>query len=517
MRASFRFRLGSVCAVVALALTAGTSSRAHAWDPSTTHQSILEAAVKVSRWHVAWMDQSDLQRGVFSRLRIDPEALTPDVRSWFELTQRAVHEDSGARARGGPGACPGADAPPETNRHCVREDLWELDALGWVRFGVLLEGSPRHRIATHFLDASDPASTEWADANVSRATTRRRLAATGGQSTSGAMSGSEFSGRGPSTVARLDDTTDPLSLAALSRHLRFASLARDADRREHHLALALVVAGAIGHVTADLTLPEHARGDLRAFFAPLSYEAGDRGSVLQEWARMRFANKLPEPEPRTRVSGDDPHSILFGARGAGALARQHFFSPGSLPDPRPLEDTLSPEEAATLLLGDEHGLHPDEVENARLNAWPAEAGYLLSGTGRPLFAFRVDASGLVTPEIDETVRRDQATQLLPAAVTATAALLDAWFAGWPQTRTLATGTAIQLSLDSRHGEPILHVLREAPDGTRTLVQSTELRPNDTNRIHGVRASDEQGRTVLALEWTLPDGSRVTAERVHAAG
>ena len=79
------------------------------------------------------MDASELQRGLFSSLRVDPSLLDPAWLRLLELTMRATHADVGARPLGGPGSCPSAGAPAQTQQFCIDRDLWEHDAFGWLR------------------------------------------------------------------------------------------------------------------------------------------------------------------------------------------------------------------------------------------------------------------------------------------------------------------------------------------------------------------------------------------------
>ena len=60
-------------AIVLGLVLAGSASSARAWDPSTTHQALLESAVTRSALHLRWMDASGLERGLFTPLRLDPD------------------------------------------------------------------------------------------------------------------------------------------------------------------------------------------------------------------------------------------------------------------------------------------------------------------------------------------------------------------------------------------------------------------------------------------------------------
>ena len=126
-----RRALGRLLAVAA-ALTIGAASpRASAWDPSTTHLGITDRAAVQSALHLRWMAGSELGRGLFSDLQIDPARLRPEEWRLIMQTIQHTHASAGVQPLGGPGACPGADAPPETTRYCVRGDRCSAGVAWW--------------------------------------------------------------------------------------------------------------------------------------------------------------------------------------------------------------------------------------------------------------------------------------------------------------------------------------------------------------------------------------------------
>ncbi|MGB1013946.1 MAG: hypothetical protein ACPG4T_07425, partial [Nannocystaceae bacterium] len=112
---------------------------AQAWDPSTTHIGLTQKAAINSAIHSRWMRGSELQRGLFTALRVDPALLSREELRLVQKALRNAPAASGARALGGPGACPGAQAPRSTQRFCISGDLWQLSALGWLELGVVAE------------------------------------------------------------------------------------------------------------------------------------------------------------------------------------------------------------------------------------------------------------------------------------------------------------------------------------------------------------------------------------------
>ena len=63
-----------------LAVTLASPRPAAAWDPATTHLGMVDRAVVESALHLRWMAGSELQRGLFTPLRLDPARLSPGER-----------------------------------------------------------------------------------------------------------------------------------------------------------------------------------------------------------------------------------------------------------------------------------------------------------------------------------------------------------------------------------------------------------------------------------------------------
>jgi hypothetical protein len=515
--------------VVGLSLFGAPS--ASAWDPSTTHQALLESAITRSALHLRWMDASELERGLFSSLRIDPEQLDRYQLRLLQLTVKQAHADVGPL--GGPGACPSADAPAETQQFCVDRDLWEHSALGWLSLGLVAEVTPSARHLHHFVDLAHPEATTWRDDELPPTVMRARQARGNGEPIAGVVTGTNFSGEADSAIAWLEDPDDLLAPTQTYRHLALASHAKTRAERDHHLALGLLGVGALLHVVQDLSVPAHARGDAMAFFAPLSASPGDRGLPLQEFIRVEYGREaLPGVSKPTATPTGIPLSEtllahLFGdgsqdASEEGApvdlatvglvgLAGRHFFSESSVPAPKHLDATLSPSAAATALLGTDHHLDAFEIDGATLAPWPSERGYLLSPTGRPLFAFDTDHEGRVRPYIDETCYRDQATLLLPAAVDVTRSILDLLWPAWPQMQRI--GKVVRLDIPA-WASAELAVVIESDDGDRRQIATHPLEVGTNNAItltSGTLAAGE--RIVLILDAARVQGPSIVIEQV----
>ena len=485
-----------------------------AWDPSTTHQGLLEAAVARSAMHLHWMDGSEGMRGVFSPLRLDPARLTADERRLVLKVQKYAHADSGARALGGPGACPGGDAPPRTQKFCVQGDLWENSALDWMRFGIVAETVPTARHSHHFLSRENQRSLRWTDAELPAQVLRNRQRRSNGEPLAGAIAGTNFAARGDATaLAWLLASDDLLAPTQFYRHLERSMMAGEAAERDHHLAMALICAGALMHVLQDLSVPAHARGDASAFFAALSPLVGDRGLPLQEFTRVEYGRRnLPLTPPEGLPDGtpvaDSVEELILGGpdwEGLGTIAGQRFFSESSLPAAAMIPDQLSPVAAATRLLApheDTTTLAVIELKGAHLAPWPAPSGYLRSSTGRVLAAFDHDTEGKTRLYLDSGVFREQATTLLPLAVEASRSLLDIL---WPDIAIEWTGKKqIALSAPADVRDLTVTVFHEDPSGHRTNVLH---RSSATSAVRIILPDLSEGvLAVLVLRGKYLDGT-----------
>jgi hypothetical protein len=493
-----------------------------AWDPSTTHQALLEAAVVRSAMHLRWMDASGLERGLFTPLRLDPNRLTPEQLRLLQLAMKSAHADSGALPLGGPGACPSASAPPETQLFCVDRDLWEHSALGWMRLGMLAEVTPSARHIHHFLAREQLEVPTWADREIPPVVLRTRQARTNGEPRAGIATGTNFDGEAPSALAWLEDPNDPIAPKATFEHLANASTAASKAERDHELALALIGLGALLHVTQDLSVPAHARGDASAFFAPLSPAAGDRGLPFQEFARIEWGRSdlpgLPHGVPEQAPAGVPLAETLLGHwlgegshEGLAYLAGRRFFSESSVPAPAFLDETLSPSEAAAKLLGDDHQLDAAEITGAVLSPWPATQGYLLSPTGRALAAFDTDLDGRIRPYLDEICYRDAASILLPAAAATTTSLLDLLWPAWPETRV--GGDAITLTIPDWTSAELTVLIENGAGERRVLGQHPLAVAGDTRVELGLPELVEGERVIFLLQAERKQGPPIVLEHL----
>ncbi|WP_434416435.1 hypothetical protein [Nannocystis pusilla] len=510
---------------------------AAAWDARATHLGMVDRALLESALHLRWMAASELQRGLFTPLRIDPRRLSAPERRM--LTAALQH--GGLEALGGPGACPGLGAPIETQHYCVQGDLWELPALQWLQVGVLAELVPSARAVHHFVDRDDPLRRDFSDPQSRPGLLRLRQVRHNGGSAAALATQTGFSGQGPSVISFLRDEADPLAPPQMWRHLELSSTLPDPEARAHHLALALVGLGALLHVVQDLAVPAHARGDVSGFFSPLSPSPGDRGLPFAELARLAFGRSaLPGRPTQDQIAqargipvagslaehlfggaapSKEPGALVLpegtGYEGLAVFTARRFLSEASVPAPRFLDDDLSPEAAAAELLQGSR-LDPAEVEGARLQPWPAARGYIQSGTGRPLAAFDTDDDGRVRPYVDEAVYREQFVHLAPRAIEVTRSLLDWLWPTWPELSFDAAAGNLDFVVPPGLVDAVVLVLRQDAAGARTIVRKVALRPGERNRVTGIPTGLGDGeRAVVVLRARRSGGEPLLLEHVLA--
>ena len=512
--------------LTALTLSLAAPQRAAAWDPSTTHLGMVDRAILGSALHLRWMAATELQRGLFSPLRVDPARLSPSERRF--LGAALIHAPTGAGVQplGGPGACPGPKAPPATQMFCVEGDVWEMTAIQWLQLGVVAEMVPSARAVHHFVDRHDPTRLTFSDPQQRPLVLRSRQFRHNGAPLAGYITGTSFAGTGPSAIAWLGDPADPLAPPRTFAHLELASTHPEPRARDHHLAMALIGLGALLHVLQDMSVPAHARGDVTAFFAALSSVPGDRGLPFSELARLSFGRyALPGALGDEAVRAARGLGLAGGLRGhflgdaayegLAVFTGRRFFSEHSVPAPRFIEPTLDPAQAAAVLLSDVD-FDADEQKGAVLSPWPAERGYLKTVTGRPLAAFDTDDLGRVRPFIDEAVYREQFAQLVPRAIEASRSLVDWMWPSWPELLYDAATGNLDLEIAADLQDPELLVFTQTAEGQRTITQKVRLRPGVRNRVQNLPKLKDDARTVVVLRARRPTGEPLILEQVLGA-
>ncbi len=409
-----------------------------------------------------------------------------------------------------------------------------MPALHWLQFGVIAELVPSARAGAPLRRPRRSAESALRrSASCLPLILRSRQFRHNGAPLAGYITGSNFAGTGPSAIAWLDDGADPLAPPRTFAHLELASTHPDPRARDHHLAMALIGLGALLHVLQDMSVPAHARGDVTAFFTPLSDVPGDRGLLFTELARLSFGrHALPGRLPAEAIAESRGVALASSLRGhflgglGGGLGDanyeglavftgRRFLSEHSVPAPRFLEPEQSPAEAAALLLA-EADLDPLEITGATLSPWPATRGYIKTVTGRPLAAFDTDELGRVRAFIDEAVYREQFSQLAPRAVAATRSLIDWMWPSWPELVYDAAAGTLDLAVAADLKDPELLVFTQTAEGERTITAKVRLRPGIRNRVSALPKLQEDQRSVVVLRARRSSGEPLILEQVLGA-
>jgi len=523
---SLRRRLRALGFTATVALGVLGPRPAAAWDPSTTHLGMVDRAILESALHLRWMASSELQRGLFSPLRVDPKRLSPAERRFLSAALAHAHTGAGVLPLGGPGACPGPTAPPSTQLFCVEGDVWEMPAVQWLELGVVAEMIPSARAVHHFVDREDPTAPRYSDPQQHPLVLRSRQFRHNGAPLAGYITGTSYAGAGASAIAWLADGDDPLAPPRTFAHLELASTHPDVRARDHHLAMALIGAGALLHVLQDMSVPAHARGDVSAFFAALSSVPGDRGLPFNELARLSFGRSdLPGARPAPDVLASRGAPLAAGLRGhflgdadyegLAVFTGRRFFSERSLPEPRFIEPQRTAGQAAADVLRGTN-IEPGEQTGAVLSPWPAARGYLKTSTGRPLAAFDTDELGRLRLFLDEAVYREQFAQLIPRAVAASRSLIDWMWPTWPELIYDAAAGHLDLLVAEDLQDPVILVFTQTPEGQRAIQQKVRLRPGARNRVTNLPKLSEDQRTVVVLRARRGTGEPLILEHVLGA-
>lgn len=386
--------LALIAALCALALVPGDS---RAWESSTTSAGIVEQAALASRLHQTLSEQLGAPNGVYSRLRV-PRA---DAEPLFKVLDRLnpVH-----------GYVPGSKG--------------RQLAMGWLSAGAALADIPPEHAANHFYD---PRNKRGLSAS---AALRHRIA-------SAAVRESLIKGGVPATEW-ITSAENPMGVAGFHDQYRKAITSRTPAERERHIAGALLAAGAIAHVVADVASPSHVRNDLAAHLRKLSKDPTDVGSRFERiaalaYGRLGVPGAAEVPRYKTLAAYADELASIVEAR---------YFSDGTLP--RPI--TVRPRETSASIAR--------KVRRALRRPAPAPAGpFDLVAARRADGARLENADGVCLAHyrlVDRELRWDipdrcaleQIAALLPLAAAHAAGTLDHLFRGSLGVETGDQGVAV---------------------------------------------------------------------------
>ena len=345
----------------------GAGVRAEAYDPSTTLTGVAQRAAEAVELHKILFDRFGLPLGQF-----EPLVLGPREEALFGAQLELLDPADGLL--------------PERGR---------LPALSWLLAGAVLESTPAARVRHHFFE---PKSGKGLDDR--RLGARLWLAIAGGRELGGAF---DLTGRPAPEWAVAKD--NELGLPAFLAALEAAAAEPTPVARAGALARALLCAGALSALVADMASPSHVRNDFRVgHLEPLSDTPFDRGSRYETWVARAYGRLgVPAATP-IRLSRLADHFKQL----AEAVQRG-FLSPGTLPPGVPVgarttAQAVEARLAETTPLGGPapRGLH-------------FGAGYV-AGEVVSILARVTQTEGRLELSLDDRVHAAYAQVLLPMAV-----------------------------------------------------------------------------------------------------
>lgn len=378
---------------------------ASAYEAASTHAGMAEQAAIHGHLLHRWLQRvHGAQLGIYEPIRLDLSRVPETQRAPLAAHLAALDPALGYRPD-----------PRGNNR-----------ALGWLAAGAVLEEMPFSRGRHHFLDPRTGHGLRNAANHRGLSLRLRSLDFLEGDGTlGGVFTGANFNLTGMSVLRWMRDRDNALSLPQHLRHRLLALVSASPAVRAHHLALALMTAGALLHLLQDMAVPAHVRNDFVAsYLRRRSNILLDRVSAYEDLVRKRYGRAgIP------RVTGAVPHHLRLDAFFTNAKAtgladrtQRHFYSLGSLPRTR----TLSPGTPLAALLRTVNRSQPYPWPRVRhLLLRHARRGGIYDATANNphRFAYRVTRRGRLEFTLDSVCYRSTAERLVPEAVRFSAGLL----------------------------------------------------------------------------------------------
>jgi len=434
-----------------VALAAG---QAHAWEAQTTHAGLAEQAALASRLHkrlvtLGW------NGGLFEPLTIPP-ADAPALISDLHLLSPANGGVPDARGR--------------------------QTALAWLSAGAQIADVPAAYGANHFFD---PASGKgWS--RPSRGLEDVVI---------GKVPLPEHGEPAPDWVTAKQN---PFNLGNFLDQYAKAVTAATPGERSRHMAAALIAAGAMMHVLADMGSPSRVRGDYAAHLESLGGGPFDLGSRFERIAALSYG-RLGVPGPSRTVTRQHLREF-FTAKSNDGLADETtstFFSAGTLPQSTRVGEETKPHLARAL---------PALPPLLNLMAASRDEGTALRAKdGTCLAHYRVEHNVLKF-SLDDDCMLEELAHILPEVASFEAGLLDFLLRG---ELTLAIGRDIAV-VGKGLGAGTVDVLVEDDRGIRSSLGTTQVSagnaelarvpvPASGSRVLAVfRGSDAAGEPIVAV-------------------
>jgi len=395
----------------ALLLTLASAAPAALAYQAPTHAGLVERAALASSLHERLIDRLGRSLGLFEPLvvrRADDQG---------ELDRRLARLDP-----------EGGYAPDDRKQ----------SALAWLVAGSVLEGVPPDRMRNHFYDPIGERGLDEAGAQSLR--TRLQAAASGVGSVRGIFTGVSFDGTGsPAPLwALAPRALNDWGLRRFLDERERAGGARTRAERDDALARALLAAGHLLRVIAEMGDPAHVRNDYRVAFEQQHDPYGR--FVVERYGR----SGVPGPGEVTQKA---THLVDLITGLARSTARR-FFSPGTLPG------------------------------SGRFDAPQAEAsdasGYV-SGAVRHLAAYRrpdPQSTGGTLWRLDDACYADYAAALLPEIARHGRAALELLFRG--RLELVAGERLTATAREQALGAGTLTLYADDAKGVRTPLASKQI-------------------------------------------
>ncbi len=451
---------------LALTLIAGT---AHAWESQTTHAGLAEQAALSSRLHKRLVALG-FRGGLFEPLTIPP-ADAPALIQNLKLLSPTHGSVPDARGR--------------------------QTALAWIAAGAALADVPARHAVNHFYDPATKKGWEHPDRGVFKG-----LA----DSVREAIGRASLPSKGMPAPDWITSPDNPFHLGAFHEQYAKAVTAATPGERSRHMAAALVAAGAILHVLADVGSPSRVRGDEAAHFESLGGGPDDLGSRFERIAALAYG-RLGVPAPSRVVTRPHLHDYFSNANGDGLadVVARSYFSPNTLPRTTRVGGETKPEL-----------VRPQPPLPTRLNLMAAsreDGTTLRTKDGTCLTRYKVER-GVLSFSLDDECMLEQAAVILPEVAAYETGLLEFLLRG----ELTITGDG-QVTVSGKDlGAGTVEVLVEDARGVRKSIGSAKTQagkdqlirvpaPGAGTRIVAVfRGVDRQGEPIVAV-GALPLGAQ----------
>jgi hypothetical protein len=299
-----------------------------------------------------------------------------------------------------------------------------------------------------------------------------------------------------------------MSLGRFWLELEKSVTAPSRGARDEHLAMALLVAGALLHVLEDMGAPAHARDDLREHLLPLGAGPTDRGSRFERLAALLYG-RLGVPAPTGEVGREKFRDFFTAADGKGLadLTHARWYSYGTLPGDTVVRADAARGDLAKAVARNQRFPSPRPERDLRTrNSNDPDGNAMRDAEGVCLTNYRVK-EGRLHFAISDACANEQLAAMLPRIGAYATGLLDWLFRG--ALAVAVVGGSAQISVpegETALGAGKLTVVGEDAEGRRTVITSAPWQgptsvalPDGVAHVYAVfRGVDGGGEEVVAV-------------------